>query len=92
MIEKWKFYDRVNKNLGNRPSTTPPVMLDTLDSSTSSTNRITSKEETTKAEKEVKEFSDDRQEAGKVIKPISNAKEIKLVHIEQFLCLVVRTS
>ena len=61
--KKWKFYDRVNKVLGNRPSVTPPVVLDTLDSSTSSTERVTSEEETCRDfEREERDFSNDEEE------------------------------
>ena len=77
--KKWKFYGKVNEILGNRPSITPPVVLDTLDSSTSSTERITSEEEARETEKEAGEFSDDEEEADrapdKALKCIGNAKE-----------------
>lgn len=29
----WKFYDKLNNILGNRPATWPPVVLDTADDS-----------------------------------------------------------
>ena len=60
--KKWKFYDSINKIMGNRPSVTPPVVLDTLDSSTSSTEKITSEEETCgEIETEEKEISDEEE-------------------------------
>ena len=47
--KQWKFYDRINDIMGNRPSVTPPVVLDTLQdlacASTSSTEKITTDEE-----------------------------------------------
>lgn len=75
--KKWKFYDRINRILGNKPSVTPPVVVDTLDLSTSSTEKITSEEETCReVETEEKEISDEEEEAGKAVNSkCSTAKE-----------------
>jgi len=56
--KKWKYYDKLNEIMGNRPSVAPPVVLDTLDSSapTSSTEKITSDEE------ESREITDNEKE------------------------------
>ena len=39
--KQWKYYDKVNEILGNRPSVVPPVLVDSLDSS-ASTDKVTS--------------------------------------------------
>jgi len=47
--KQWKFYDKINDIMGNRPSVEPPVVLDTLQdqacASTSSTEKMTSDDE-----------------------------------------------
>jgi len=40
-----KFFDEINDIMGNKPSVNPPVVIDTLDSSTSATETTLSLDE-----------------------------------------------
>ena len=61
--KQWKFYDRINDIMGNRPYVTPPVVLDTLQdlacASTSSTEKITTDEEDKGNEEKNKDLTDE---------------------------------
>ena len=84
--KKWKFYDRINKILGKKPSVTPPMVLDTLDSSTLSTEKVTSEEETRESKKDTRENSDEEDSSNTqdqvAVKPISSAKDNDCVIIK----------
>ena len=56
--KKWKYYEKLNEIMGNRPSVKPPVMFDTLDSSAS----MSSAEKITSDEEESREITDNEKE------------------------------
>ena len=64
--KQWKFYDKINDIMGNRPSVAPPVVLDTLQdqacASTSSTEKKTSDDEGKEDEEESKDLTGDEEE------------------------------
>jgi len=68
--KQWKYYDKINEIMGNRPSVTPPVILDTLqDTAGPSTSYVenTSDEDVKGNEEDEKEITDDNggEEEGK---------------------------
>jgi len=67
--KKMKFYDELNKLLGNKPSISPPVVVDSLDSS-SSTEKLPSEDEAGRDEEKGDDLSD------------SNEKDVK-AHSEE---------
>ena len=66
--KQWKLYDKINDIMGNRPSVTPPVVLDTLEDSASAslfTEKITTDEEDEEKNKDSTDENNEREEDDK---------------------------
>ena len=74
--KKMKFYDELNELLGNKPSVSPPVVVDSLDSS-SSTEKLPSEDEAGRDEEKGDDLSD------------SNEKDVK-AHSEEKVSSSIR--
>ena len=89
--KKWKFYDKINDIIGDRPFVPPPVIFDTLQDSacaSSSTEEITTDEELMHNEDNNKDLTDDdneREEDDKEEADSETAKSISNVQSEKIV-------